>query len=150
MIENAMGKALMGAAALGDWVNQCGFILMGKMDEELGCLSYYREFNKVPEGPEDLLLVAHIVERIKETFRQTLMMGLERDYQIEIRQLAADSRKALIAVQDGFRKMNRPADEGTVAELAVKYNVSLSHIRKLKRDNPGVKMSELFSDVRTA
>ena len=142
MIENAGGKALIGASALGNLVaNACG-ILSGQYDEALGCLAFSKEFGKFAETEADLVLVQPFVERCKEHVRNVI----QREFDSLSAMPEPSSRPAKPRCDPNLarqiRAMNRPAPEGTVAELSAKYGKSLSEIRKLKRDG---KLHELES-----
>jgi hypothetical protein len=100
------------------------FILTGRYDECLKCALFSVNYRRAPANVEELESAAVLMglERIKDRFRKLVQ---------EIFDLAAEQdRQELMA---SLRKTNQPHEMGTVAEIAAKYNISKSEVRRMKQ-----------------
>lgn len=83
--------------------------------------------------PDELLLVA--MAPLMAVFKRELRELVVGTYQTQLSGMKAHLQASLAdsATAATFRTMNVPAPEGTVAEIAAKYNVSKSEVRRLKQ-----------------
>ena len=132
--QSMIGLSILGIALEGtpSAASQIAFILMGRHDYELKCGFHFQHFREAPtsdadlEKPEVLLLL----ERTKNYFRdyvQNIFNEAARQDQLE----QANKRKELLKQ---LRNSNKPHEMGTVAEIAAKYGISKSEVRRRKAD----------------
>lgn len=114
-------------------------ILLGHYDYELSVMIHQREYQSLPQKPEDIQADAVTTKlgRIKDTFRNMIngMMQQESSRLAALdRQEARAKAQRMHQARISFENMNKPAPEGTVAELAKKHGVSLKTIRRMKQE----------------
>jgi len=129
-----IGFMILGDIAGGN-IDVLAGLLMDKYDDELLYSFYYEEHNKYPEGDEYLSSEKgrEKLNQIKTIYRNAIADSMNKTAE-------AERMQSLKEALDGFKAMHKPAPEGTVKELAVKYGKSLSEIRTLKREG---RLSEL-------
>lgn len=108
------------------------FILTGHYDYELKCALYFQHHRKAPSSDADLgdETVIVMLERLKNFIRsivQGIFDAAARQDQME----QEENRKALL---HRLRESNKPHEMGTVAEIAAKYGISKSEVRRRKAD----------------
>lgn len=142
-----MRKTMMGMFLIGETINglrsskpeeisraaeTMAFILGGHFDQELNCVSFYQVHGRDPRSQEELdtVEVLQRVERIKDYFRSVIRNIFEQaDAQEEqLKRLEFES------LQAELRTSNKPHELGTVAEIAEKYGISKSEVRRRKAD----------------
>lgn len=109
-------------------------ILTGEVDEALRHVIVFQRTGRQNATPEELRDedVTHTLEQIKANTRQIV----QRIFEAAAQEAAEEDRRErelnLEQVKAELRASNKPDPLGTVAELASKYNVSKSEIRRLK------------------
>lgn len=108
------------------------FILLGKYDHELKCAHYFQHYGKEPANDAELEdpTVVVMLDRTKRFFR-SIVQGIfdEAARQDQLEQ--EEKRKALL---QQLRESNKPHEMGTVAEIAAKYGISKSEVRRRKAE----------------
>ena len=128
-IENAQTKALVGMAAVGDWVKNGPSILVGDYDTEISCMCYHTQFEKMPETEDDIkqeCIVKHL-----ENIKTHLRIKIANVFQQAEAQAEREEQERDV---QGFRNSQQQAPEGTVSELAERFGLSKKKIRQMKRD----------------
>lgn len=111
-------------------------ILLNRFDHQLALVCHFVEMKKVAESEHDLQTpeIQALVQQYKDNLRVLLQRAVDELAHEHDRISKADTarirRELLKAVHDS----NKPHHLGTVAELAAKYGVSKSEIRRRKRD----------------
>lgn len=133
--------AMFGLTVIGDYENHFYQILTDEYEFEIKVALYKHNHSKLPESEEilmsDEVTVKHY-ESTKDFLRSKVQQVFddlaEEHSKIKEREDRYNARQNARHVSHSFRSMNKPAPEGTVDELAKKFNVSKSHIRTLKRE----------------
>ena len=137
-IEHAIVKAGQGIMMIQDWpTNAMSFFsTIPEHDYLLRCALHLTEYKKVPETEDQIF--NEDMDELLATLKRHVQMTLQRGINQEEKRLLQEGKRIEKAKADqvskSFKAMSKPAPEGTVAELAARYNKSLSEIRKLKRD----------------
>ena len=115
-----------------------GSFLAGLYDHEIQLSLFYRHYSRIPSTIEELSSDETSkmgLERLKDSYRHALNRALLEE---EKRFLAEAAEKAKTA----FKAMHSQAPEGSVKELAAKYNKSISEIRRMKAEGRLHELSE--------
>jgi hypothetical protein len=131
----AVGYGILGSALNGDTL-AIASILVGDHDEELKhtCLMNYKKFvDQTGETVEDFT-PDHELEVLKDNFRQAIQWGIQREAAAEKRKAEFQKEQQHKTLLNQLRESNKPHPMGTVNELAKKFNVSKSEIRRRKTD----------------
>jgi len=145
-IENAHMKAMSGLNLIGDWSNNLISFTTVIHDEHLRCALYFSEKKEFAEKEEDIMneqmdaWLAEIKSRIMTLVRVGLSIETRRDERRQHYQDKQEKIQSEIKTRTAFNSMHKPDPEGTVKEISEKYGVSLSEVRRLKREG---KLSEL-------
>jgi hypothetical protein len=140
MTETFIGMALLGEM-LGPTADRAGdamvAILTDRNQREIMAMCFYQSHRRVPNEGEDFMVdpvAVDAYERLKNFTRgvvQNIFDEAERQDRAEALQ---QQRQAMETLQIRLRTSNAPHPEGTVAELAARFNVSKSEIRRRKAD----------------
>jgi len=123
-MHNFTTKTLVGFSIIGKMnMSNVAFLLMGQYDLEMKCAFFYTHMKKPPTSLEDLEVpeVLETLERFKDMYR--------KDVQMIFAQAAKEDKHQLL---DSLKNTNKPHEMGTVTEIALKYNVSKSEVRRRK------------------
>jgi Fic family protein len=144
MLENYYSKALQGLAVIGTSDFEIvPFILLGHYDHVLKCAAWSTKNTTPPATEADLDTpeIVELVERIKQSFRKVvedLFRGAALDDEQQARQERRErqnkARQELVALQNSMKATNKPHEMGTVAEIAEKYGISKSEVRRRKAE----------------
>lgn len=129
LIESPLTKIMVGMSMIGDWPNHIYAFIGDTADTELRCALYHTSKREVPVTEADIQseeVTAHLVH-LKAEIRKIMGGAIEKG-------MKRDALMRSYEVRDNFKNMNKPAPQGTVAEIAAAYNVSLSRVRLLKRE----------------
>lgn len=129
-----IGMAVIGSAleAKPEAGSHMAFIVMGNHDHALKCAHFFQHFKRMPTNEEELEApeVLVMLERTKNYFRSVIQQIFdEADRQDRLEQ-QAKQRELLEQLRDS----NKPHEMGTVAEIAAKYGISKSEVRRRKAD----------------
>lgn len=141
---NFMSLAMTGMSLIGqalqfrnqDDVQVATFIIMGHYDKYLKCASFFTSKLKIdgqlPKTEEELEVpeVLVHVERIKNHIRG-LIQQVFREAERYDQAISQAKKEELLAK---LRESNKPHTLGTVAEIATKYGMSKSEVRRHKAD----------------
>lgn len=145
-IENAFMKSTVGINLIGDWLNNLMSFTTDIHDEYLRCALYFSENKKFPETQEDIMTeqmdawLAETKSRIMNIVRVGINIETRRDERRQHYKDKQEKKQSEIKTRTAFNSMHKPDPEGTVKEISEKYGVSLSEVRRLKREG---KLSEL-------
>ncbi|MBI6725675.1 hypothetical protein YA0089_18890 [Pseudomonas viridiflava] len=157
--QATLAIAMQGAMIMGSYADHLvmGHVLMGHHDHALSVFIYHRHHQKLPKSAEDLKdeHVITVLDRFKTMYRTAVQeifnmadrhdaLDSYRREQEADRQKKREKKATEKKTADAFKSMSKPDPMGTVAELAERYNVSLSVVRKLKREG---RLHELGSAV---
>lgn len=130
VIEKGLSKSFLGYDILSNIKHHYKGILAGDHDEVILCSFYHAKHSDAPTDPfqiQDPLFVTQLA-----TFKEALIDSLNSSLQqIHERQQLRDQQARDLR----FKNLHKPAPQGTVGDLAKHYNVSISYVRKLKREN---------------
>lgn len=117
ILTGTMDKIITGIRILGNPDN-IPLILLGKYDDELSHLAYYKLFG-VPVNPDHLILLSEpeilkSIANLKNYFRHRIQIEIDR-------------------MQEEL-KLSQPTQYGTTAEIANKYNLSKNQVRKMRAE----------------
>ena len=133
-----ISDVMLGFALLGESTHTEGFapFLSGQYDREISIAIYHREYGKLPteEDLSDALVVENL-NKLKNALRTIINRAVSNLERLGAERSLREAKVAFNNAANNFKAMSKPAPEGTVDELAKKYNVSKSHIRMLKREN---------------
>lgn len=106
-------------------INNVAFLLMGQYDIEIKCAFFYSYLRKNASSVEELEIpeVLEPLRRLKDMYR--------REVQDIFSEAAKQDRAELLAK---LKNTNMPHEMGTVSEIAAKYNISKSEVRRRKAD----------------
>lgn len=145
-IENVHTKIAVGHLFIGDWTNNIASFVTDIHDTELRCSIFLFQYKTHPEFHEQINTpeMDDLLEQLKLKIKNLVGVALNIDTRREERhQYLADKQKKAQQAYDtkkSFEAMHKPAPEGTVDEIAKRFNVSKSEVRRLKREG---KLSEL-------
>lgn len=134
-IKNFMSKAMQGLSLMGSLVQvakddkdlamRVTFVAAGKFDEDLKCGIYFQQFASEPDSAEELEVpsVLFVFNRFKDECKNAITMVLNKAAELDKQQTLQE-----------LKVSHMPSAQGTVRELAAKYNKSIGEIRKLKAD----------------
>ena len=99
-------------------MKQAPFLLTGQFDEDLKAVFYFQIFRKIPEDAAELndQQVLFLVDNLKDRVRKTIQQMIDSAFQTDV--LAAPSM------------LHKTSALGTTAEIATKYNISKSEVRR--------------------
>lgn len=120
---------------LGDFRNMPS-ILAGKHEESIRLLCYWDYFHNLPRFANELNL-PEIEERFlffMENLRFTAKTAINNIAQFEAQQLEYAKRREEEIKRSEFLKQNRVHEQGTVKEIAERLGLSISEVRRRKRD----------------
>jgi hypothetical protein len=134
-----MSTVLCGFGTIGD-MRHHPFILNGQCDHEISVALFYKQHDKLPT--EDDLKNEWVLSAL-DKMKSVLRGHIQKE--IDSLTPASDLRESPTGFPYIKTNMNihAQAPEGTVSELAEKYNLSKSCIRKMKKEG---RLSELGQD----
>jgi len=129
--------AMFGLTIMGDYENHFYQIVTDEYEFQIKVALYKHNHSQLPES-EEILMSDEATSRHYESLKDLLRSKIQKAFdaladehsKIKEREDRYNARQ----VSHSFRSMNKPAPEGTVDELAKKFNVSKSQIRTLKRE----------------
>lgn len=145
------GTLVLGRAMQGDPFS-ISSILCGSEDRRLSMMTFYRETVGYAKSEEDLKnsVVVEKVENIKRVFRSLIQGAIDAEERQEKNQKDREAEaKAKIDFENlaaRLRQSNKPHPMGTVDELAKKFGVSKSEVRRRKSDGT---LGELLMDLKS-
>ena len=125
-MQDFVKKAMVGLSVMGGRsIESIALIVAGNYDLEIKCAFFQTYFHKSAESLEALEVkeVLGPLERLKDHYRR----GIQ-----EIFEEAAKQDKAELLEQ--LKETNKPHEMGTVSEIAAKYGISKSEVRRRKAD----------------
>lgn len=139
MIENftkamtgmyVLGLALGPTSASEKCANAMAMILVGQYDFELKCAFYFQQLRKSAETEAELEQpeVLRVLEQVKRDIRavvQAIINAAAREDELQ-----ANQKKAAVVAK--IADAEKPHELGTVAEIAAKYGISKSEVRRMK------------------
>lgn len=119
-----LGMAVVGGIFQGEWDNVT-FVLAGHHDVAIKCFAYHHQFGQAPasEAELDVPSVLLVLERIKGECRAAVQHVLDQE--------AKDQRDELLAQ---LRNSNKPHAMGTVDQIAKRFGISKSEVRRRKTE----------------
>ena len=145
-------QILTGAAIFGQAMKGNAFALIDILDtkgnerqEAVACFLYYQEFKCIPDSEEALIAARDILATFQNSFRRALSESvLASDHRQ--RSTDADAMKFRMnqevkALAKQHQENSKPTEYGTIAEIAAKYGLSKSEIRRAKAEG---KLDELI------
>lgn len=120
--------------------NVVPFVLTGHFDDQLLCAFFYTAHHRVASSVEEYKTderANYALNNLKEIIRNKLEYFF---WQLDQEEKAV-KRANLEQIRSELRKSNQPHVMGTVAEIAQKYNISKSEVRRRKADGT---LAELF------
>jgi hypothetical protein len=137
MIINVDAKIKTAVQVFGSIVNHENEFVHGKFDEEVLCLIYLNKFSKNPIYIADLDSCKSELDQLKEKI--TIKISEKENFNKELLKEK---------VKENFRFMNSRISNYTTKELAKNMKVSISAVRKAKREGYFDKMiMELSPDI---
>lgn len=137
MIINVEAKIKTAVQVFGSIVNHENEFVQGKFDEEVLCLIYLNKFSKNPIYISDLDSCKSELDQLKEKI--TIKISEKESFNKELLKEK---------VKENFRFMNSRISNYTTKELAKNMKVSISAVRKAKREGYFDKMiMELSPDI---
>jgi len=137
-IENAIIKAGQGFHMIQNWPDYAMAFFTTDSDQDylLRCALHLTEFKKVAETENEIFNeeMDSLLEQLKNHVKIAFQNAINQEEKRWINESKREEKEKSVKVMNSFKSMSKPAPEGTVAELAARYNKSLSEIRKLKRD----------------
>ena len=137
-IENAIIKAGQGFHMIQNWPDYAMSFFTTDSDQDylLRCALHLTEFKKVAETENEIFNeeIDSLLEQLKNHVKIAFQNAINQEEKRLINESKREEKEKSVKVMNSFKSMSKPAPEGTVAELAARYNKSLSEIRKLKRD----------------
>ncbi len=137
-IENAIIKAGQGFHMIQNWPDYAMSFFTTDSDQDylLRCALHLTEFKKVAETENEIFNeeMDSLLEQLKNHVKIAFQNAINQEEKRLINESKREEKEKSVKVMNSFKSMSKPAPEGTVAELAARYNKSLSEIRKLKRD----------------
>jgi hypothetical protein len=147
IVKVAAGMSIVGQAlTLGtpEEAQVATWFLMGNYDSEVKTFLYWKEKNSFPTTDADLDIPS-VVEKLE------FMKGVvRRKIQNIFHQAEAEDREEKqrhhLNLINQMRQSNKPHHLGTVDEIAKRFNISKSQVRRLKADNA----LDAFADAASA
>ena len=137
-IENAIIKAGQGFHMIQNWPDHAlsFFNTDPEQDYLLRCALHLTEFKKVAETEDQIFNkeMDSLLDQLKNHVKMTFQRAINQEEKRLVNEGKRVEKAKAAEVMQSFKSMSKPAPEGTVAELAARYNKSLGEIRKLKRD----------------
>lgn len=131
------GLSMLGSVYQGNGT-ELGMFLSGLYDKTISVSIFYKLHNKLPETYEEARQNTETqepLEVIKSYFRTQLQYAINREVELEEKaRILIKNHDAEIAKKN-FVNQHKPSPEGTVKELAVKYNKSIGEIRRMKAED---------------
>lgn len=125
-MENFITKAMLGLAIVGESsVQTATLVLTGHYDLELKCAFFFTFMKKSAQTEAELEIpeVLLPLERLKNLYRSDIQAIFDHAAKLD--------REALLKQ---LKDSNKPHEMGTVAEIAAKYGISKSEVRRRKTD----------------
>ena len=134
-IQTGLGYRLFGLALRfndRDSVTAATQIIQGDYDIPLKCALYHKTFKKIAkdEAMIEHAEVLNSLKRVKAHFRDEIQHVFRLIEEAEI----AAKKKAKESLINKLKETNKPAEYGTVAEIAARYCISKSEVRRLKQE----------------
>jgi hypothetical protein len=127
-MENFTKKAMVGLSILGGHeIDKIPFILAGDLDLERMSALFMAKYQGLKPSNEQALNTPEVLEHLG-LIKDQLREGVQRIFDLA----AEEDRKEVLAE---LRESNKPSELGTVAEIAAKYGISKSEVRRLKAAN---------------
>ena len=100
-------------------MKQAPFLLTGHFDEDLKSVFYFQIFRKIPEDATELndQQVLFLVDNLKDRVRKTIQQMIDKAFQTDV-----------LTTQSSL--LHKTSALGTTAEIAAKYNISKSEVRR--------------------
>jgi hypothetical protein len=114
-----------------------GLFLGGMFDHEIRLAGFHRENQRLPSSMEELNSdpkASIVLERMKNIFRNLLKNAINAAAREEAQAEVRRQKQAFNEMKNKFNAMHKPAPEGTIRELAAKYNKSIGEICRLKAE----------------
>lgn len=110
-------------------------IFESTLDDELAVWCWVTRSGDYPSTDLTDVQIRDAMGPLMLAFKREVRMQLLVEYRDSLNGLTTHRRSTLDQTPQAkaFRNMHHPAPEGTVAEIAAKYNVSKSEVRKLKQ-----------------
>jgi hypothetical protein len=140
-----MGKmynVLTGTAVQKQDLQLIPMILTGHFDQELKCAAHMMEFGKIPdskdrlESPQVTVLFDHLKWRVRSFTQGVIDLMAEND------RLKKEQARLRLLVE--LRERDRPHELGTVDQMAERYGVSKSEIRRRKAAGTLYELDEAY------
>lgn len=105
-------------------------VLMGKYDKELKYFLYWRETKTCPQTEEQAgtPVILEMLERAKGYIRWRLQSLIDREQDQYHREREQNFKNMVSEMRDS----SKPHPFGTVAQLATRFNVSKSEVRRMR------------------
>jgi|SRR5690606_31730957 len=103
----------------------------GDMPDYMRLIGFYRTHGRLPENLEELQ-ACEKSNKFLENTRNFFRTALQNAASDAASMLAREAEEQRCKTHVQFLNLNKPAPEGTVAELAERYGKSKSEIRRLK------------------
>lgn len=131
MVSMALLGTIHGDATL--WPD----LLLGNMDKDLLPGFFYMQHQRQPSDEPELMddeysqqALASLKTLIQISINRAIRQEENRLERSKVRETKLTEKRAA----DNFRSISKPAEGGTVKELAERHGVSIAHVRKLKRE----------------
>lgn len=134
---NSASKIMTGLSIIADCIDlrnpsKIGFVLGGSIDDEILAAMYFCHHKTYPEKDEHKTcpIANNGLEGVKNHIRLTIegLFRAETQYNQQMRQAALEQLRA------DLKKSHQPHAQGTVAEIAAKFGISKSEVRRRKAD----------------
>ncbi len=130
MIDNFIAKSMVGMSIVGSMtMEQLPSFLTGSYDFDIKCGLFYRQFLRAPETVEELdtPVILEQLDGLKSYFRRMVQQMI--DYAVK-----ENKQEQKRDAQARMQALNKPHAMGTTAEIAAKYGLSKSEIRRRKAE----------------
>ena len=131
-----MGLSVLGSAVgpLADGTAMA-FIMMGKYDLELSCALYYKAHG-YPDATltQEQLLADVETKQALENIKDWIRKGIQNIFDTASKHMELQIKEDLANLVAQQKAAQLPSVYGTVAEIAAKYKISKSEVRRLKAD----------------
>lgn len=125
-VVDFQSRVLLGLAVFGDRsAETLARILVGTHDEDILCAMHFVRTNSVPEALAMVRNEQNLADL--ERFKDGLRQGIA---EIFVAAKALDH----VALLEELRSHNQPHELGTVAEIAARFGISKSEVRRRKQD----------------
>lgn len=106
------------------------FILLGKYDKELKYFFYWRETKQYPQSEEQVNTpaVLRTLENAKSYIRWQIQSIIDREND----QIVKERKQQFGQMVADMKDSSKPHPLGTVAQLATRFNISKSEVRRMR------------------